>query len=239
VRAADRLNAVRLEGLDALAELGKVLSFVQASTPPGNLRVLIVNNVIVAAVSVTEEVLRELFIEYLRIIEERVDSHKKLRGELRQSNADKTITELKKILKMKNESEALNVIEGFRRCLAGEPGYRLEKEGIARNEGNFRSSQVTDIAKLIGLSEIWSKIANTSDVSTYAGIPLGDELMNKVVSDWNAIYDERDTIVHRISLASGWSSERVEQGIELLILILNRLTGCLIDDVLTVIPAET
>lgn len=238
MKASDRLDAIRAEGLKALGNLSGVLAFMDASKPAPELRVLMVNSVIVAIVSTMEEVLRQLFVEYLTIVEERIDSHKKLRGPLREANAEKSTEEIRKFLKEKNEADAVKILDGLRRCLNGEPGYRIAKDAISYNKGNFRSSQLTEIAKLIGLSEVWAKIANDAAVAAYTGLPSGDECTNKLIRDWNDIYDERDLVVHRISQASGWGAERVGQGIALFLLVLDRFTVCLTQDLLSVIPIE-
>ena len=238
MKASDRLDAIRAEGSKALGNLLNVLTFVDATRPAPELRVLMVNSVIVASVSTVKEVLRQLFVEYLTVIEERIDSHKKLRGQLREANAEKSTEEIRRFLKEKKEADAVKILDGLRRCLNGEPGYRIAKDSISYNKGNFRSTQLTEIAKLIGLSEVWAKIANGAAVADYTGLPSGDECTNRLIRDWNDIYDERDLVVHRISQASGWGAERVRQGIELFSLVLDRFAVCLTQDLLSVIPIE-
>lgn len=238
MNAAERLGAILADGTNAIENLRRVLDFIDDTKPPSELRVLMTNSVIVTAVSTLEETLRQLFIEYLTIVEERIDSYKRLRGELRDANAEKFVEVLRKSFKEKNENEALKLVDDLRKCLAGEAGYQLRKDEITHNKGNFRSFQLTDIAKLIGLNEIWRKIAHDESVANYIGIELGETCTQRLISDWNAIFDERDVIVHRISQASGWGVERVEQGIDLVLLVLGRFANCLTADLLIVIPAE-
>lgn len=239
MKAADRLNVIRTEGAIALSNLQDVLTFIERQKPSPELRVLMVNSVIVSTVSTVEEVLRQLFIEYLTIVEERIDSHRKLRGPLREANAERSTDELRKLLREKQEAEALKLLDGLRRCLNGDSGYRIAKEAISHNKGNFRSSQVTEIAKSIGLAELWSKMSDDARVTEYTSLPAGADCTNQLIRAWNDIYDERDLIVHRISQASGWGPDRVRQGIELFDLVLERFAICLTQDLLSVIPTES
>lgn len=238
MKAADRLDVIRTEGAKALSNLQGVLALIEGQRPSAELRVLMMNSVIVSAVSTVEEVLRQLFFEYLTIVEERIDSHRKLRGALREANAEKSTEELRKLLKEKREGEALKLLDGLRRCLNGDPGYRIAKVAISYNKGNFRSAQVTEIAKLVGLANLWSKMADDARVVAHTGLPTGPECTDQLVRDWNDIYDERDLVVHRISQASGWGADRVRQGIALFDLVLERFAVCLTQDLLTVIPIE-
>ena len=238
MKAADRLDVIRTEGAKALSNLRGVLAFIDVQKPSPELRVPMVNSVIVSAVSTVEEVLRQLFIEYLTIVEERIDSHRKLRGSLREANAEKSTEELRKLLKGKKEGEAVKLLDGLRRCLNGDPGYRIAKEAISYNKGNFRSAQVTEIANLVGLADLWSKMADDARVVAHTGLPTGSDCTGHLVRDWNDIYDERDLIVHRISQASGWGADRVRQGVALFDLVLERFAICLTRDLLSVIPIE-
>lgn len=236
--AADRLDEVWLEGKRALENQRSVLKFIDDGKPVAELRVSMVNSVIVAVVSTVEEILRQLFIEYLAIIEEKIDSHKKLRGKLREVNAEKTVEELRKVLKGKNEAEAVKLLDGLRRCLVGEPAYRLAKESITNNKGNFRSDQLTEISKNIGLADVWAKISDHEAIWSFTGSPTATACQSDIVARWNAVYDERDTVVHRISQASGWGTEAVNQTVELFFVVVESFKICLIDDLLSVIPAE-
>ena len=103
MKAAERLEVIQADGKKALADLKHVLSFIDDNQPDAGLRVLMVNSVIVGTVSVVEEILRQLFIEYLTIVEKSIDSHKKLRGTLRDINTQKYVENLRKLVKEKNE----------------------------------------------------------------------------------------------------------------------------------------
>ena len=238
MKAAERLEAIQADGKKALADLKHVLSFIDDNQPDAGLRVLMVNSVIVGTVSVVEEILRQLFIEYLTIVEKSIDSHKKLRGTLRDINTQKYVENLRKLVKEKNEIDAIKLLDELRRCLNGEQNYHLAKEAISYNKGNFRSDQLTEIAKNIGLSEVWMKISDDATVSEYTGITVGKPCVTKLIYEWNLIYDERDLVVHRISQANGWSAQRVMLGIDLFLLVLDRFTYCLTQDLLSAIPPE-
>ncbi|WP_354674307.1 HEPN domain-containing protein [Cupriavidus alkaliphilus] len=233
-----RLDAVRADGERILDNLQQILAIIEQSTFAPELRVLMVNSVIVASVSAVEETLRQLFVEYLTILEETIVSHDRLRASLRQANLEKSTLELSKLAKDKKETEAVRLLDSLRRCLAAEPGYRLAKSAIANNKGNFKSAQVTEIAKQLGLSSLWQTIAEDQVISEYVGQPVGPRCTEKLIADWNEIYEERDIVVHSLSNASGWGAARVDQAIALLLLVLTRLTACLADDLETILRAD-
>jgi hypothetical protein len=236
--ASDRLDEVWLEGRRALDNQRSVLKFIDDGKPAAELRVSMVNSVIVSVVSTVEEILRQLFIEYLSEVEKKIDSHKKLRGKLREANAEKTIDELRRALKEKNEAEAVKLLDGLRRCLVGEAGYRLAKESITNNKGNFRSEQLTDISKNIGLVEVWTKISSHETILEFTGAPTAAMCQNDIIARWNSIYDERDTVVHRISQASGWGPSTVNQAIDLFLILVDRFKVCLTEDLISILPFE-
>jgi len=98
------------------------------------------------------------------------------------------------------------------------------------NDGNFRSKQLTDTAGKSGLSEVWALIANSADIEAYTAEPNLETRKNKLIQSWNDIFDERDTIVHRVSQANGWSSSRIREAVALVELVFSRLSACLVSD---------
>lgn len=231
MKTSERLEAVRSDGSRTLEDLGRILELISAVKPEPELLVLMVNSIIVAAVSAVEEAFRQLFVEYLTLIEEVVDTHTKLRPELQKANAYKTHAALKLMMDNPDKTEAVKLLENLRVCLSGEPGYRLAKMSIANNQGNFKSAQLTDIAKLMGINGIWAKIANDESVANYTGHSIGSRCTERLISEWNDVFEERDTVVHRLSNASGWSAARTEEAIAMFQLVLLRFAACLDADI--------
>lgn len=224
--AIDRLNAVLDDGNLTLSDLGRVLAFINLSKPDAPLLVLMINNVIVASASAVEETIRQLIIEYLTILEESIDSHTRLPENLCKSNYEKSIHDLKRMLSH-DEMDAVQKLDDLRRCVTGESGYRLAKASLANNQGNFKSAQVTELAKQVGVPSIWTNMLNDQAVADFVGLDVGPRCVDKFISDWNGIFDERDIVVHQLSQASGWGSDRIEKSIAMFTLTLTRLTTCL------------
>lgn len=225
----DRLNAVLDDGRQTLSHLGRVLAFINASKPEAPLLVLMINNVIVASASAVEETIRQLIVEYLTILEEHIGSHSRLPEKLRRSNYEKSAHDLKRMLS-DEEVDAVQKLEDLRRCVTGERDYRLAKASLANNQGNFKSGQVSELAKQIGISSIWDSMLNDQAVADFVGLDVGPRCVEKFISDWNDTLVERDTVVHRLSQASGWGPDRIERAIEMFTIALMRLTTCLAVD---------
>jgi hypothetical protein len=85
---AERFKVVEDDYNDALATLEGVLKHVDETKPAASLRVVILNNVIVALISSLEETLRDMFQEYLTILEESFKNHQWLRSDLQKANLD-------------------------------------------------------------------------------------------------------------------------------------------------------
>lgn len=186
------------------------------------------NSVIVSALSTAEEAFREVFIEALNILEQYVPTHDHLHNQLKKANSEKSIDLVKKLLKEGKKADATLALRGLSRCLNSEPGYKLATTELTDNKGNFRSSQLTEISKSLGINEIWKLIASGPAVSELLGGETDiDRATTILINDWNALFDERDLIVHRVSRASGWGSERVKAAIELAQLVLSRLSAVL------------
>jgi len=64
----------------------------------------------------------------------------------------------------------------------------------------------------------------------YFGDDDVDRRLTIFTTKWNEVFDERDTIIHRVSQASGWADERIRQAIELFLLVIRRVSECLIVD---------
>ncbi len=214
--------------MEALSRLIQIIQFIDESRPPADLRVTMTNSIIVSALSTAEEAFREVFIEALNILEIYVPTHDHLNSQLKKANSEKSIDLVKRLLKEGKKADATSALRGLSKCLNSEPGYKLATAELTDNKGNFRSSQLTEISKSIGISEIWKLIADGPAVSDLLGGETDLERATTVlINDWNALFDERDLIVHRVSRASGWGSDRVKAAIELAQVVLSRLSAVL------------
>lgn len=238
VDVAGRLRAIRTELDEALATLDDVLTHVDTPPLAANLRVTISNSVIVALVSTTEETIRNLFSEYLAILEETISSFSRLRSDVQEANVESAIRLLGRAKKPLNWMSARQVVDSLRGCLSEQPNFSLFKDDMTFNEANFRSQQITRTAKRAGISEVWQRMCDANSVLEYVGEENLDSRKNKLIKEWEEIFDERDLIVHRISQASGWNSQRIRQAAGLTGLIVARLCECLIADAGILIAIE-
>ena len=220
------IDPVREEFSDALATLDKVLVLGSDRRTDPTVRVSLFNSVIVAIVSTAEESLKDLFRTYLDILEQNIDRHSYLPNFLQTSNLDGGVAILRAILKS-DRSTAANIAAQVAQCLTGGVGYVLFKDELTNNRGNFRSSQVTSIAKNVGLGEIWQAIADSAEVESLTGEAEVLPRTNDLIRRWNEVYDERDTIVHRISQANGWAEGRIREAMALFKCVIGRVADCL------------
>lgn len=225
----ERFGAVLDDGKQTLANLSRVLAFIDAAKPDGPLLVLMINSVIVSSASAVEETIRQLFEEYLSILEEGIASHKRLRDDLRKANYEKSIHDLKRMLAV-DDVVAIQKLEELRKCVTGEESYRLAKSTLANNQGNFRSQQVTELAKQLGIKDIWAIMLNDVTVADHVGLDVGPRCVQFFISEWNDVFNERDTVVHRLSQATGWGADKIEHSIQMFTLALTRMTHCLAAD---------
>jgi len=223
-----RLEASEREGIEALSRLLSIVEFIDASKPAPELRVTMTNSVIVSAISSAEEAFRELFIESLRILEEFIPTHDHLNNQLKKANTEKSADLVRRLIKDGRQSDAALALTGLAKCLNSEPGYKLAAAELADNKGNFRSAQLTEISKSIGMNGIWLQLSDSpAVVDLLGGETDAARAESLLITKWNALFDERDVIVHRVSQASGWGSDRVKGAIELIQLVLSRLSAVL------------
>src|SRR5713226_2463659 len=131
---AARFKAIEDDWKEALATLDAVVTHVADSNPAAALKIVILNNVIVALVSTTEEALRELFQEYLKIIEATFENHQRLRLDIQKANLECGIQQLREYNKSEADlAKAAGIVRELSKCLNGEPGYRLFKEELTYN----------------------------------------------------------------------------------------------------------
>ena len=214
----------------ALATLVASLDHIAATKPEPTLRVMFLNSAIVSLISISEEALRSLFQRYLYCLRELVDSHDKLRKELQRRNARQGVELLRKLDIPTDIRRALDILEKLDGCLSGTPNYELFREALTFNHGNFRSSQITDIAKSCGISEFLKTACDCTVFAEYFGEDDIERRLTIFTTKWNEVFDERDTIIHRISQASGWADQRIRQAIDLFLVVMRRISECLVVD---------
>lgn len=222
-----RIGAVESDIHVAFDRLRGVLALIQAAKPRAEIRVVVSNNVIVSIVSTLEEGLRNLLFEYLSILEDGSTSHVYLRKTLQMSNLDRGVGLLKKASDLEI---AGTLIETIANCLKGENPFQLFKPELTYNDRNFRSKQVSEVAKNCGIEQIWTKISDAREIEEYTGESSLETRQNKLIQAWNEIFEERDIIVHRISQATGWSEDRILETMNFSLLVIQRVVKCLVDD---------
>lgn len=229
VTIATRLKAVEDEFKAALLVLDGALNHIEQHKPEPSLRVMMLNNTIVALVSIIEEALRDLFSEYLRVLEEGFSDYRRLRAQLRSANLE-CATRLLKEHRSDPDFDAAAVVRGLSKCLDGACDFLLFKEELTYNQGNFRSRQLTEMAKNMGIGRMWEQICDSAEVEAYTGATQLETRVTKMTALWNEVFDERDLVVHSISKASGWSAERIRQVAELFSLVMTRVVASLVRD---------
>lgn len=210
--------------------LRSVLDFAETSKPPASLRIVINNNTIVGLSAWLEESIRLISQEYLSVLQENVSDFRKLRPSIQQSNVESALHIIKNARKNNDHRTASDCSRNLSVCLDGSPGYALHAENITYNQGNFRSQQLTDSAKAIGVDKIWDRICRSEEVEQFVGGGSEERRKSALISRWNEIFDERDLIVHRVSQASGWGPDRIVQAIELSEFVVFRFSECLAED---------
>jgi response regulator RpfG family c-di-GMP phosphodiesterase len=230
LESAQRLNAIVDDFEAALGTLSEILQHIEEVKPNNRLRVVMLNNTIVALTATIEEALRGLFQEYLSILEESFEDHRRLRQALQKANLDCAIQDLRKYKNGGDFKTAAIVVSNLEKCLTGQSGYQLLKEHLAFNQRNFKSQQVTEISKNVGISSLWERICDCREIEDFAGETIVAARVTRLTSEWNKIFEERDLVVHRISQANGWASELIQQSIDLSKLVVKRIATCLSDD---------
>ncbi|MDA8422013.1 MAG: HEPN domain-containing protein [Nitrospiraceae bacterium] len=237
IDAALRFDPIVSDFETALSTLEQVLRHIEETKPDAKLRVVILNNTIVALTSTIEEALRGLFQEYLSILQESFGIHGELRQTLQLANLECAIQALKNHKKKSELKGAATVVSNLDKCLNGLQGYQLFKDQLVYNQGNFKSQQVTEIAKKVGLPDLWQQVCISQDVEDYTGEPTVETRVTRLITSWNEIFDERDIVVHRISQASGWAPDRIQQAIYLCKLVVKRIAACLSEDLTKLITS--
>ncbi len=230
IAIAPRFKTIEDEFKAALSVLDGVLTYIENYKPEPALRVMMLNNTIVALVSTIEETLRDLFNEYLAILEEGFSDYRWLRAQLRGANLESAIQLLREH-RSESDFDAVAVVRDLSRCLEGARDFRLFKEELTYNRGNFRSRQLTEMAKNLGIERMWEQICDSAEVETYTGEAVLMTRVIRMTALWNEVFDERDLVVHSISKARGWGAEKIRQAALLFSLVIARVEASLVGDV--------
>jgi hypothetical protein len=166
----------------------------------------------------------------LSILQESFGDHRELRQDLQQANFECAVRHLKNYKKDGGLQAAASLISNLEKCLNGQPGYQLFKEQLVYNQGGFKSQQVTEIGKNIGFSNLWQRVCACQEIEDYTAETTVDTRVTRLIALWNAVFEERDLVVHRISQANGWASNRIQQAIDLSKLVVKRIATCLTID---------
>jgi 2-oxoglutarate dehydrogenase complex dehydrogenase (E1) component-like enzyme len=121
VESAQRFDAIIDDFEAALATLSEVLQHIEEAKSNNRLRVVMLNNTIVALTATIEETLRGLFQEYLSILEESFEDHRKLRQALQKANFECAIQDLRKYKTNEDFKTAAILASNLEKCLTGQP----------------------------------------------------------------------------------------------------------------------
>ncbi len=229
-KAKARIAPIMSDYQTALSTLLETLNHIAATKPEPALRVVFLNSAIVSLVSLSEETMRSMFKEYLLVVQEDISDPSLLRVALQKSNYSCGINALKGLSIPGANKQAGDTILKINAFLNGAAGYALFHEELTFNRGNFRSAQITEIAKNCGIDEILKNIFDCEDFQNLLG---EDDLARRstmAITRWNEVFDERDIVVHRISQASGWADGRIRDAVRYFDLFVRRLSECLIVD---------
>lgn len=217
---------------EATENLRSLLAFVHLHGPAeATLRVTLLNNLLVAMVATSEEAIREVFNVYLSLLKEKHNDHRQLRANLQKANVNAFLAQLKKLNDGRSTEQASTLARDLSLCLTGDPQYVLMSADLTYNVGNFRSHEITEIAKRCGLTDFFRAVCDDPQVADWTGQDDCDSRVTFLVRDWNAIFDERDLIVHQISQANGWTKDRIEAAVSLARLLILRIGRVLEADI--------
>lgn len=205
----------------------------------GGLKLTILNALIVAVTALIEQTLRELFKCYLREIQASHRSHRNLRADLQRSNFESYVNAIKKKKEPSEVTNAHTIIKSFELCVGGLEGFELRIDDISYNEGNCRTAQITELAKKIGIREIIRLVCDCQEFSTWSGEDTIERTITRFTTDWNALFDERDLVVHQMSNASGWGATKLVQVFDQVNIFVNRLSNVLHADLSELIAIES
>jgi hypothetical protein len=225
-----RLEAVKEDIQNALALVKSVLCFVDTNQASPEIRVAILNNLIVSLVSIIEEGVRSLFVEYLAIIEENVGNYHMIRKNTTDSNIKCAAELLAQSVKPQKKIDGLFIAKELIKCLENASGFKLFKNEITHNRNNMRTEQVGNIAKSVGLEKFWESVRSRQEARDFFPDKNDVQVEQSMLQKWNELFDERDIIVHQISQANGWGQTKISPYISFLDTMATCITYCLADD---------
>jgi|AntAceMinimDraft_1070359.scaffolds.fasta_scaffold76289_1 hypothetical protein len=122
-----RLSAVVDEQLSEFDALRSAVDHVEKSSPSARQKVILCNNLVVGLTARIEEALREIFMEYLRVVEDCDASFFELKDGLQKSSFGSAIVALKK---NGNWDEAYKKTKELHDLLSGNSIFKLAVENI-------------------------------------------------------------------------------------------------------------
>lgn len=208
---SQRFAATVDEQLSEFDALKSAVMHVAHSAPGPTQRVILCNSLVVGLTARIEEALRQICNEYLRIVEDCHATFFDFKDDLKKASFSSALMSLKK---NENWDDAKRKIKELDELLSGERSFKLAVALLVNNQGNMRSSEVTDIAKRIGLNGLWRAVAADQWFVERLGEDNTARLEGLIVQKWNAVFDERDNVVHRVSQANGWSTDVIDEHID-------------------------
>jgi hypothetical protein len=223
-RFSVRFEPIEEEFGAAVQTLREILFFINSSTPKPNLRIVILNQIIVTLTSVLEETLKNLLTEYLMVKRSQIGDHRALAPRLQKANIDAGIANLKNAMSDANNPQAAIESLNLFRCVSGSPDFVLWSKEIVHNRSNLRSAEFTDVAKRVGFEQIWISICDNEATEDWTGEVNVDARASRIIAQWNEVFDERNIVVHNLSQASGWGETKIVQSIDLFELVVKSLS---------------
>jgi hypothetical protein len=229
--AQQRLEGIAAEIEEAFAILEKVLDHIDATKPDAAPRVVMTNNVIVALVGTMEEGIRSILGEYLSILQESIPAPTGLREGLRSANLLAGIERLKALADPNDHPAAIGISQEVTLWLNNGPGYKLFRDELTRNRFNFNSKELTEVLGRCGVAKIWHALCGTPRIQARTRGVTVEARVSELVTEWNEIFKERNLIVHRVSQATGWARNKIDESIGLFRDVLHSLVVCLVADI--------
>jgi len=188
-------------------------SEIDASKMTASARVLLANGLAVFLAAVIEESIRELVKSYLLSLQKGVVSPDQLPTKLIQENY-RSIGEKIKVLGRAKDTDApkelIDVFESVNNAHISGGAVPFDLRRLTNNQGNMKSTQVSDIFSRVGIGSIWEKVVLKPEIIQLYPSAQPKQLVSKFVSDWNKLLDERDKIMHQNSTASGIGTNTIK-----------------------------
>jgi hypothetical protein len=238
MKPKERLAAVQDDINKALADSRIAVEFVEQNCRIPKVKVLLNNYLVVSIVSIVEEGFRSIVREYISCLEDEIEEYQKLHKELIETNVRSAAALLIKTISSSKGIDASQITRLIYQCYSGEPGFKLFKDEIAHNQSNLKSTEITRISKAIGVRSLWLNISGNASIKEYFSGHRPEQLEFALVEKWNGLFDERDTIVHRFSQASGWGDTIILDYIDMCARVMNSISECLALDAESLITSS-